>query len=129
MGNPAYRWASPASVNSSSSISESFTESTVTLDLDFFLNPSSSTVASAVLAPSNAPSNADSLLETIEREMLSPSNKSRPTTLTSQSPAPVRHSSQLSNIFEHLHLDAGPPPSSTSTTVVTNRQGVVDLLQ
>ena len=120
-----YRWTSPASANSSSTVSESFTESTVTLDLDFFLNPSTSASA-AVTGPSTT---ADSLLETIERELLSP-GKDRPPFISTQSPAPVRHN-QLSDIFEHLHIDNNTSSAtmSSSSTVVPNRQGVVDLLQ
>lgn len=127
-----FRWNSPPSVNSSStSMSESFAEPTVTLDLDFFLNPStaSSATSNAVPASSTLPTNtSDSILETIERELLSPQGKGLRNQVvpppTTQSPAlPVRHNNnQLSDIFQHLHLQDNANHSS-----VTNRQ--VDLLQ
>lgn len=112
-------------------MSESFAEPTVTLDLDFFLNPStaSSATSNAVPASSTLPTNtSDSILETIERELLSPQGKGLRNQVvpppTTQSPAlPVRHNNnQLSDIFQHLHLQDNANHSS-----VTNRQ--VDLLQ
>ena len=121
-----FRWNSPSSVNSpSASMSESFTEAAVTLDLDFFLNPSTSSSATAVPVTNNTTS--DSILETIERELLSPQGKGLRNQVVpppAQSPAlPVRHNNhQLSDIFQHLHLQ-----DSASNSSVTNRQ--VDLLQ
>lgn len=112
-------------------MSESFAESTVTLDLDFFLNPSTTVTSNAVPANSTATSlctnTSDSILETIERELLSPQSKgvrSQVVPPSAQSPAlPVRHNNhQLSDIFQHLHLQDNANHSSA-----TNRQ--VDLLQ
>ncbi|XP_057365361.1 uncharacterized protein LOC130686089 [Daphnia carinata] len=124
-----FRWNSPSSVNSpSTSMTESFVEPTVTLDLDFFLNPASSATSNVVPASSitTVPTNtSDSILETIERELLSPQGKGLRNQVVpppTQSPAlPVRHN-QLSDIFQHLHLQDNANHSS-----VSNRQ--VDLLQ
>lgn len=108
-------------------MSESFTEAAVTLDLDFFLNPSSSATAVPITTTTTNNTTSDSILETIERELLSPQGKglrNPGVAPIAQSPAlPVRHNNhQLSDIFQHLHLQDNATNSS-----VTNRQ--VDLLQ
>lgn len=129
-GGLNHSWMSPTGTSmtssfshnsSNNSLSESFSQHHISdlsanhvssppaaqqLDLDFFLNPSSMTTSSTT-------SNADSLLQSIERELLSSSpakTAMRPATTISQPPSSTS-SVQLGDIFGQLQFVSPPSPS------------------
>jgi hypothetical protein len=81
------------------------------LDLDFFLNPSNTGTASTSTV------NADSLLESIERELLSSPTKTIASTVQSP-PVHHHHHHQMDDIWGHHQSTAQGPPATAAANVL-----------